>query len=49
MQRRIWKNKWGRLGRYKNRNRARKKDTDSWDRDLSIGEAEWSARDQKKY
>ena len=38
------KNKWGRLERYKNRNGPRKKVTDSWDRDLSIGELKWSSR-----
>ena len=41
------KNKSGRLGRYKNRNEARKKDMSSWDRDLSIGNVEWAVRDQK--
>ena len=33
----IWKHKNIRLERFKNRNRARKKATDSWDRDLSTG------------
>ena len=41
------KNKSGRLGRYMNRNEARKKDMSSWDRALSIGNDKWSVRDQK--
>ena len=32
----------GRLGRYRNRNWARKNIPNSWDRDLSIGDVEWS-------
>ena len=38
-----WKieNKRGRLGRFKNRNEARKKVMNSWDRDLSIGNLKW--------
>ena len=34
-------NKKGRLGRFKDRNRARKKAMNSWDRDLSIGNVKW--------
>ena len=36
-----FKNKGGRLGRFKNRNEARKKVMNSWDRDLSIGNLKW--------
>ena len=43
-----WKNKNSRLGRYKNRTEARKKDMNNCDRDLSIGNLKWSARVQKK-
>ena len=38
------KNKMNRLGRFKNRTESGKKVTDSWDRDLSIGDAKWSIR-----
>ena len=41
------KNKSGRLRHYKNRNGARKKDMNSWDRDLSVGDVKWSARVHK--
>ena len=37
----------GRLGRYKNRNEAGKKVTDSWDRGLSIGELKTVSEDTK--
>ena len=36
------KNKMDRLGRFKNRTEPGKKVTDSWDRDLSIGDVKWS-------
>ena len=41
------KNKSGRLGRYKNRNEARKNVLRSWDRDLSIGNVKKVAGDRK--
>ena len=41
------KNKWGRLRRYMNRTEPGKKVLNSWDRDLSIGNLKWSAREQK--
>ena len=40
--------KWGRLGRYKNRQDARKTVLNSWDRALSMGHVEWSVRVQEK-
>ena len=43
----IGQNKWGRLGRYRNRSELRKNVLNSWDRDLSIGDLKWSARGQK--
>ena len=43
----IGQNKWGRLGRYRNRNEVRKNVLNSWNRDLSIGDLKWSARAQK--
>ena len=43
----IGQNKWGRLGRYRNRSELRKNVLNSWDRDLSIGDLKWSARAQK--
>ena len=43
----IGQNKWGRLGRYRDRNELRKNVLNSWDRDLSIGDLKWSARAQK--
>ena len=45
---RKWKNKSGRLGRYKNRNEARKNVLNSWDRALSMGHVKWSVRVQEK-
>ena len=44
----IIQNKWGRLGRCKNRNESGKKVSDSWDRALSMGHVEWSVRVQEK-
>ena len=44
----MGKLKWGRLGRYKNRNESRKKVLDSWDRALLMGHVEWSVRVQEK-
>ena len=41
------KNKWSRLGRYMNRMESRKNVLNSWDRDLPIGDLEWSVRVQK--
>ena len=41
-------NKWGRLGRYKNRNWSRKNVLDSWDRALSMGYVKSSVRVQEK-
>ena len=43
----IGQNKWGRLGRYRNRSELRKNVLNSWDRDLSMGDLKWSARAQK--
>ena len=43
----IGQNKWGRLGRYRNRSELGKNVLNSWDRDLSIGDLKWSARAQK--
>ena len=43
----IGQNKWGRLGRYRNRSELRKNVLNSWDRDLSIGDLKWAARAQK--
>ena len=41
------KNKSGRLGRYMNRTEPGKKVLNSRDRDLSIGDLEWSVRVKK--
>ena len=45
----FWKNERGRLGRFKNRNEARKKIMNSWERELSIGNVEWLVRRLKKW
>ena len=43
----FWKNEGSCLGRFKNRNEARKKVMNSWERDLSIGNVKWSLRRHK--
>ena len=43
----MGKLKWGRSGRYKNRNGPRKKVPNSWDRALSMGHVKWSVRVQE--
>ena len=44
----MGKLKSGRLGRYKNRQEARKNVLNSWDRDLSIDEVKWSIKDENQ-
>ena len=41
--------KWGCLGRYMNRQEAGKNVLRSWDRDLSIGEVQWSITRKSKW
>ena len=45
----MGKLKWGRLGRYRNRQEAGKNILNSWDRDLSVGDLKWCVRGQEKY
>ena len=45
----MGKLKWGRLGRYRNRQEAGKNVLNSWDRDLSVGDLKWCVRGQEKY
>ena len=47
--RKMSENKSSRLGRYRNRNWARKNVLRSWDRDLSIGEVKWSIGRKSKW